>query len=69
MNLIIQAEKLSVIEGYKGLVKQDRSLPPLASSRFLEDDEIKGITVSMIGNDMIWHNEHHQQAIRDLMIL
>ena len=28
-----------------------------------------GITVSMIQKDMIWHNDHHQQAIRDLMIL
>ena len=23
----------------------------------------------MIEKDMIWHNDHHQQAIRDLMIL
>ena len=28
-----------------------------------------GITVSTIEKDMIWHNDHHQQAIRDLMIL
>ena len=28
-----------------------------------------GITVSMIQKDKIWHNDHHQQAIRDLMIL
>ena len=28
-----------------------------------------GITLSMIEIDMIWHNDHHQQAIRDLMIL
>ena len=44
---------------------------PLESStpRFQEDDEIVGITISMIEKDMIWHNDHHQQAIRDLMIL
>ena len=23
----------------------------------------------MIHKDMIWHNDHHQQAIRDLMIV
>ena len=28
-----------------------------------------GITLSMIEKDMIWHNDHHQQAIRDLTIL
>ena len=32
-NLILQAERLSVIEGYKELVKQDSSLMPLESSR------------------------------------
>ena len=34
INLILQAERLSVIEGYKELVKQDSSLMPLESSRF-----------------------------------
>ena len=33
INLILQAERLSVIEGYKELVKQDSSLMPLESSR------------------------------------
>ena len=28
-----------------------------------------GITLSMIEKDMIWYNDHHQQAIRDLTIL
>ena len=69
INLVLPAERLSVIEGYKELVKQDSSLMSLESSRFHEDDEIVGITVSMIKKDMIWHNDLHQQAIRDLMIL
>ena len=69
INLILQAERLSVIEAYKELVKQDSSLMQLESSRFQEEDEIVGITVSMIEKDMIRHNDHHQQAIRDLMIL
>ena len=60
---------LSVIEGQKELVKHDSSWMTLESSRFREDDEIVGITMSMIEKDMIWHNDHHQQAIRDLMIL
>ena len=34
INLVLQAEWLSVIEGYKELVKQDSSLMPLQSSRF-----------------------------------
>ena len=42
---------------------------PLESSQFLVDDEIVGITVSMIQKDMMWQNDHHQQAIRDLVIL
>ena len=42
---------------------------PLESSRFQEDDEIVGITISMIEKDMIWYNDHHQQAIRDLIAL
>ena len=42
---------------------------PLESSLFQEDDEIVVITVSMIQKDMIWLNDHHQQATRDLMIL
>ena len=54
-----------MIEGYKELVKKDSSLMPLESSQFLEDDEIVGITVSIIQKDMMWHNDHHQQAIRD----
>ena len=58
-----------MIEGYKELVKQDSSPMPLESSRFPEDDEIVGITISMIAKDMIWHNDHHQQANRDLMFL
>ena len=33
--LILQAERLSVIEGFKELVKQDGSLMPLEASRFL----------------------------------
>ena len=33
INSILQAERLSVIEGYKELVKQDSSLMPLESSR------------------------------------
>ena len=41
-NLILQAERLSVIDGYKDLVKQDSSLMPLDSSRFQEDHEIVG---------------------------
>ena len=52
INLILQAERLSVIEGYKELVKQDSSLMPLESSRFQEDDAIVGITISMIEKDM-----------------
>ena len=67
--MILQAERLSVIEGYKELVKQDSSLMPLESLRFREDDEIVGITISMIEKDMTWNNDHHQQAIRDLIIL
>ena len=69
INSILQAERLSVIEGYKELVKQDSSLMPLESSRFQEDDEIVGITINMIEKDMTWNNDHHQQAIRDLKIL
>ena len=69
INLILQAERLSVIEGYKELVKQDSSLMPLESSRFQEDDAIVGITISMIEKDMTWNNDHHQQAIRDLITL
>ena len=69
INPVLQAERLSVIEGYQELVKQDSSLMPFESSQFQEDDENMGITVSMIQKDMIWHNDHHQQAIRDLMIL
>ena len=69
INLVLQAERLSVIEGYKELMKRDRSLMPLESSRFQEDDEIMGITLRMIEKDMIWHNDHHQQAIRNLTIL
>ena len=67
--MVIQAERLSVIEGYKELVNQDSSLIPLESSRFQEDDEIVGITLSMIEKDMIWHNDHYQQATRYLTIL
>ena len=67
--MVVQTERLSVIEGYKELVKQDSSLLPLESSRFQEDDEIVRITLSMIEKDMIWHSDHPQQAIRDLTIL
>ena len=66
---ILQAERLSVIEGSKELVNQDSSLMSLESSRFQEDDEIMGNTINMIEKDIIWHNDHHQQAIRDLMLL
>ena len=69
INSILQAERLSVVEGYKELVKQDSSLIPLESSRYQEDDEIVGITISMIEKDMTWNNDHHQLAIRDLIIL
>ena len=69
INLILQTGRLSVIEGYKDLVKYDSSLMPWESSRFREDDEIVGITISMIEKDMIWNNDHHQQAIRDLIVL
>ena len=69
INLILQTGRLSVIEGYKDLVKYDSSLKPWESSRFREDDEIVGITISMIEKDMIWNNDHHQQAIRDLIVL
>ena len=69
INSILQAERLSVIEGYKELVKQDSSLMPLESSRFREDDEIVGITISMIEKDVMLHNDHHQQAIQDIMLL
>ena len=69
INPVLQAERLSVIEGYQELVKQDSSLMPFKSSQFQEDDENMGITVSMTKKDMIWHNDHRQQAIRDLMIL
>ena len=34
INLILQAESFSVVEGYKELVKQGSSLMPLESSRF-----------------------------------
>ena len=44
IKLVLQAEMLSVIEGYKELVNQDTSLMPLESSRFREDDEIVEIT-------------------------
>ena len=27
------------------------------------------MTVSIIQKDMIWHSDHHQQAIRELMVL
>ena len=50
-------------------MKQDSSRVPLEPSQFQQDDEVVGITVSMIAKDMIWHNDHHQQVIRDLMIL
>ena len=40
INLVLQAERLSVIEGYKDLVNQDSSLMPLESARFQEDDVI-----------------------------
>ena len=63
INLVLQAERLSVIEGYKELVNQDSSLMPLESSRFLEDDEIVGITLNMIEKDMIWHNDHQPSEI------
>ena len=69
MNLILQAQRLSVIEGYKDLVKQDSSLMPLESSGFREDDEIAWITINMIEKDMIWHNDHQQETISHLMIL
>ena len=45
INSILQAERLSVIDGYKELVKQNSSLMPLESSRFQADDEIVGITI------------------------
>ena len=48
IKMVLQAERVSVMEGYKELVKQDSSLMPLESSQFQEDDEIVGITVSMI---------------------
>ena len=69
INSVLQADRLSVIEGFKELVKQDSSLIPLEPSRFQEDDGIVGITVSMIQKDTIWHNDHYQQATRDLMIV
>ena len=28
-----------------------------------------GITINMIEKDIIWHNDHHQQAIRELILL
>ena len=34
INSVLQAERLSVIEGYKQLEKQDSSLMPLESSKF-----------------------------------
>ena len=37
----------------------------LESSRFQGDDEIVGITTSMIEKGMTWNNDHHQQASRD----
>ena len=67
--MILQAERLSVIERYKELVRQDSSLMALESSRFQEDDEIVGITISVIEKDIIWHNDNQQQAIRDVIIL
>ena len=57
INSILQSERLRVIEGYKELVKIDSSLMPLESSQFQEDDEIVGITVSMMQNDMMWHKQ------------
>ena len=65
INSVLQAERLSVVEGYKQLVRQDSSLMPLESSQFQEDDEIVGMMVNMIQKDMRWHYEHHQQAIRE----
>ena len=69
INLALQAERLLLIEEYRELVIQDSSSMPLESSQFQEDNENVGITVSMIQKDMIWHNDHHQQAIRDFIIL
>ena len=69
INSVLQAERLSVVEGYKELERQDGSLMPLESSQFQEDDEIVGMTVNMIQKDVIWYNEHHQQAFRELVFL
>ena len=38
----LQAERLSLIEGYRELVRLDSSLIPIESSCFQEDDEIVG---------------------------
>ena len=69
INSVLQAERLSVVEGYKELVRQDSSLQPLESSPFQGDVEIVGMMINMIQKDMIWHNEHHQPAIRELVFL
>ena len=66
---VLQAERLSVVEGYKELVRQDSSLMPLESSQFQEADEMVGMMENMIQKDMIWHNEHCQQATRALRFL
>ena len=58
-----------MVEGYKELRRQDSSLMPLESSQFQEDDEILGMAVNMIQKHMIWHDENHQQAIRELLFL
>ena len=69
INSVHQAERLPLFQGYKELVRQDSSLIPLESCQFQEDDEIVGMMVNMIQKDMIWHNEHHQQAISKLVFL
>ena len=66
INYELQAEMLSLIEGYRELVRLDSSLIPLESSCFREDDEIVGITMDMIQKNVSWHDNQSALTIRNL---